>query len=190
MQGVAADIAGHDYATWDELRTYCYRVASVVGLICLHVWGFRDERAFAPATACGLAFQLTNILRDLGEDAASGRIYLPRDEIVAAGYSVEELERGTINAAYERLIEQQLTRARELYTKAEDLPRHLQRDGQRIYAAMFATYRALLDKVAEQREQLLQQRVRIGRWHKVWIAARALWQTRLGAPREPLATRV
>jgi phytoene synthase len=190
MQGVAADIAGLEYATWEQLRTYCYRVASVVGLICLHVWGFRDERAFGPAVACGLAFQLTNILRDLGEDAAGGRIYLPSEELFAAGYSVEELAAGTVNAGYERLIEQQLTRARELYAEAEDLPRHLQRDGQRIYAAMFATYRALLDKVAEQRDQLLQQRVRIGRWHKVWIAARALWNTRLGAPREPLATRV
>lgn len=190
MCGVAADITGHQYATWDELRTYCYRVASVVGLICLHVWGFRDERAFAPATACGLAFQLTNILRDLGEDAAGGRIYLPRDEITAANYSIQELEQGIVNAGYERLIEQQLTRARELYAEAEKLPRHLERDGQRIYAAMFATYRALLDKVSEQRDELLQHRIRIGRWHKVWIAARALWKTRLGVPREPLATRV
>ncbi len=190
MQGVAADIAGFKYATWDELRTYCYRVASVVGLICLHIWGFRDEQAFAPATACGLAFQLTNILRDLGEDAASGRIYLPRDEITSAGYSVHQLQTGIINAGYERLIEQQLGRARKLYAEAEQLPQHLHRDGQRIYAAMFATYRVLLDKVSDQCTQLLQQRVRIGRWHKVWIAARALWQTRLGAPREPLATRV
>jgi phytoene synthase len=190
MQGVAADIAGHDYQTWEELGTYCYRVASVVGLICLHIWGFRDERAFPPAIACGLAFQMTNILRDLGEDASINRIYLPRQEITAAGYSDTELVQGSVNAGYERLIEQQIARARGLYAEAEELPRHLQRDGQRIYAAMFATYRALLDKVSEQRDQLLQQRVRIGRWHKVWIAARALWQTRLGAPREPQATRV
>jgi len=190
MQGVAADIAGQEYATWAELRTYCYRVASVVGLICLHIWGFRDERAFPPAIACGLAFQLTNILRDLGEDAASKRIYLPRDEIIASGYTIRELEEGIVNSGYERLIQQQIGRARGLYSEAEELPRHLQRDGQRIYAAMFATYRALLDKVSERRDQLLQNRVRIGRWHKVWIAARALWQTRLGAPRETQATRV
>lgn len=190
MQGVAADIAGQEYTTWEELRTYCYRVASVVGLICLHIWGFRDERAFPPAIACGLAFQLTNILRDLGEDASVGRIYLPREEIAAAGYSDTELVQGIVNASYEQLIEQQIFRARALYAEADELPRYLQRDGQRIYAAMFATYRALLDKVSEQREQLLQQRVRIGRWHKVWIAARALWQTRLGAPRETQATRV
>lgn len=190
MQGVAADIAGHDYATWPELQTYCYRVASVVGLICLHIWGFRDERAFPPAIACGLAFQLTNILRDLGEDAAGGRIYLPREELAAAGYSDTELVQGIVNPGYERLLEQQIARARGLYAEAEELPRYLERDGQRIYAAMFATYRALLDKVSEQRDQLLQQRIRIGRWHKVWIAARALWQTRLGVPREPQATRV
>jgi phytoene synthase len=190
MQGVAADIAGHDYATWPELRTYCYRVASVVGLICLHIWGYRDERAFPPAIACGLAFQLTNILRDLGEDAANGRIYLPREELVAAGYSDTELVEGLVNPGYERLLEQQIARARGLYTEAEELPRYLERDGQRIYAAMFATYRALLDKVSEQRAELLQHRIRIGRWHKVWIAARALWQTRLGVPREPQATRL
>jgi phytoene synthase len=190
MQGVAADIAGQEYATWSELRTYCYRVASVVGLICLHIWGFRDERAFPPAIACGLAFQLTNILRDLGEDASLGRIYLPREEISLAGYSDSELSAGVINAGYERLLEQQIARARGLYAEAESLPRYLQRDGQRIYAAMFATYRALLDKVSEQRGQLLQQRVRIGRWHKVWIAARALWHTRLGAPREAQVSRV
>jgi 15-cis-phytoene synthase len=190
MQGIAADIAGQEYATWQELREYCYRVASVVGLVCLHIWGFRDERAFPPAIACGLAFQLTNILRDLGEDAANGRIYLPRDEIAAAGYSESELTAGIVNPAYEHLLEQQLARAYELYAEAEELPRFLERDGQRIFAAMFATYRALLDAVSEQRDQLLQQRVRIGRWRKVWIAARALWQTRLGAPREPRATRV
>ncbi len=190
MQGVAADIAGQEYTTWQELRTYCYRVASVVGLICLHIWGFRDERAFPPAIACGLAFQLTNILRDLGEDTSNGRIYLPREEIAATGYSSIEFTQGIVNAGYERLVEQQIARARGFYAEAEELPRHLERDGQRIYAAMFATYRALLDKVSEQRDQLLQQRVRIGRWHKVWIAARALWQTRLGAPRETQATRV
>ena len=190
MQGVAADIAGHDYTTWADLRTYCYRVASVVGLICLHIWGFRDERAFPPAIACGLAFQLTNILRDLGEDATNGRIYLPREELAAAGYSDTELVQGIVNPGYERLLEQQIARARGLYVEAEELPRFLERDGQRIYAAMFATYRALLDKVSEQRDQLLQQRIRIGRWHKVWIAARALWKTRLGVPRAPQATRV
>ncbi len=88
VDGVEMDLQGRQYETFEDLAVYCRRVASAVGIACVHVWGFRDERALEPADKCGLAFQLTNILRDLKEDADHGRVYLPLEDFRAAGYSL------------------------------------------------------------------------------------------------------
>ncbi len=93
LDGVQMDLDGHRYETFDELALYCDRVASAVGLACIYIWGFRSPQALEPARQCGRAFQLTNILRDLKEDAAAGRIYLPADDFRQSGYSAEELQR-------------------------------------------------------------------------------------------------
>src|SRR5262249_39846094 len=94
VDGVEMDLGPGAFDTFAGLRLYCYRVASVVGLSCLHVWGFGDERALAHAEDAGVAFQLTNILRDLGEDAERGRVYLPREELDRFGYDPGRLRRG------------------------------------------------------------------------------------------------
>ena len=94
IAGVEMDFDVERYETFDDLKVYCHRVASVVGLACIHIWGFRDPRAIPAACQCGLAFQLTNILRDLKEDAARGRVYLPAAELRRFGYTRDDLLRG------------------------------------------------------------------------------------------------
>src|SRR5262249_43050163 len=86
LDGVLMDQEVTRYETFAELYRYCYRVASAVGLSCIHIWGFRGEAALAHAEAAGIAFQLTNILRDVGEDAKMGRVYLPREDLDRFGY--------------------------------------------------------------------------------------------------------
>src|SRR5262249_20232056 len=93
LDGIRMDLANVRYETFDGLYRYCYRVASAVGLACIHIWGFSDEKAKTYAENAGIAFQLTNILRDLGEDAARGRIYLPQRELEQFGYTAEQLTR-------------------------------------------------------------------------------------------------
>lgn len=174
MRGMAMDIQDHEYATWKDLEKYCYRVASVVGLICLHIWGVTDERAKEPAIACGYAFQLTNILRDIGEDARSGRIYLPHEDLQANGYSRDALYAQQNTDSFRRLIEHEVDRARSFFDQAAVLQRYLPFDAVRMFAAMFRTYRELLDKIELNVDQLLTQRMRVSRWRKAAIAGRAL----------------
>src|SRR5581483_7158405 len=102
------------YQTFADLRQYCYRVASAVGLACIHIWGFDDERAPRHAEAAGIAFQLTNILRDLREDADRGRVYLPVEDLNHFGYSEEELRGGVRNAAFADLMRFEVDRTRAL----------------------------------------------------------------------------
>jgi phytoene synthase len=173
MDGVEMDVQGRQYENWQELEAYCYRVAAVVGLICLHVWGFKDAAAFVPARACGLAFQLTNILRDLGEDAARGRVYVPAEVLRECGYSRGELLRRKCSAGFYAVVEAEYRRAVEWYNQATELTCYLDRSSSRMYAAMHATYRALLDSIHRRADELLSRRVRVSRWQKLGIAARA-----------------
>ena len=99
LDGVEMDLEPVCYATFADLKLYCYRVASAVGLACIHIWGFSDERAKDYAEQAGYAFQLTNILRDLGEDAARGRVYVPADELARFGYDVIRLKEGRMDDA-------------------------------------------------------------------------------------------
>jgi phytoene synthase len=174
IDGVEMDLDRSRYETWDELAGYCDRVASVVGLACLHVWGFRGDGAIPPARACGLAFQLTNILRDLQEDAARDRVYLPAEDLRRFGYSADDLLRGVCDERLAAVVRFEAARADALYDDAARLAEWLSSDGRRVFGAMFETYRALLDRVKSAGPDLLRRRVRVGRWHKMRIAARWL----------------
>lgn len=174
LDGVAMDLDERRYATATELEAYCYRVASVVGLSCVHIWGFRSPEAFEPARRCGLAFQWTNILRDLGEDAARGRVYLPTEDMRRHGYSAEALVSGKRDERFAAVLAEQIAAARRHFDAAAGLGEHLSRDGQRAFAAMFATYRDLLDRVERAGTAVLTRRVRVPTWRKVALAARAL----------------
>jgi 15-cis-phytoene synthase len=118
IEGCEWDATRHRYATWEELRGYCYRVASAVGLMCIEIFGHEDPRARDYAIDLGLALQLTNILRDVDEDAARGRIYLPQEDLAAFGVSEADLLAGRRTAAVSRLLAFEAQRARAHYLSA------------------------------------------------------------------------
>ena len=144
LDGVEMDLEPRVYATFDELAVYCERVASAVGLACIHIWGFSGDNVLGPSRSAGLALQLTNILRDLSEDARRGRVYVPLEDIIACGYSAEELRDGVVNRPFLRLMEMEIDRAEQFYREAAELPRWLHKDGHRIFGLMMETYHALL----------------------------------------------
>lgn len=174
IRGVQSDLEITRYATWEDLQRYCYHVAGAVGIACLHLWGFRGSRPLALAETCGQAFQLTNILRDLKEDAQRDRIYLPQQDLDACGYSAEELRRGVANAGFDRLMELQLLRAEALYAAAAAMHDDLSVDGQRVFRLMFGRYQAILAAIKRQPRVVLQRRISLTLPHKLWIAGRQL----------------
>jgi phytoene synthase len=174
IAGVAGDLAPRTFASFPELEHYCYQVAGVVGLCCLHIWGYRAEEPRDEALACGTAFQLTNILRDLGEDARAGRVYLPQDELAAVGYSSEDLAAGVRNDAFTRLLQQQLERAWTYYDRALPLRHRLHADGRRVFSAFFDLYSTLLEQIEKSPGEVLTRPVRLSRWKKGSVLLRCL----------------
>jgi 15-cis-phytoene synthase len=172
LDGIEMDLTKRRYQTFDELRDYCEHVASAVGLACIHVWGFAGPEAFGPARSAGIAMQLTNILRDLKEDAAQGRIYLPLDDLRQCGYSVDELQAGVVNAGFARLMQLEIGRADEYYREGARLLDMLQPLGRRIFAVMMATYQSLWWQIRRRPADVFQRRVRLSRRKKLWIAVR------------------
>jgi 15-cis-phytoene synthase len=174
LDGVEMDLAPVRVQTFDELRRYCYRVASAVGLACLHVWGFTDERAKVHGEDAGLAFQLTNILRDLGEDAARGRVYLPADELERFGYDPARLGRGERDERFRALMRFQVERARAYYESSWQLVPLLEPAGRAVFLVMARTYRGLLDQIERRDYDVFSSRVRLSSWRKLLLALRAL----------------
>ncbi|HEX4147589.1 MAG TPA: phytoene/squalene synthase family protein, partial [Pirellulales bacterium] len=174
IDGVEMDLADRTYETFAELADYCYKVASVVGLACIHIWGFSDERALLPARRCGLAFQLTNILRDLKEDASNGRIYLPLEDLRQFQYSADDLRHNVRDARFRALMRYEIGRAEGLYLDALELERYLGPDGRASFGAIFSTYRALLERIKRLDGDVFTRRVSLSPWHKWGIAARWL----------------
>jgi phytoene synthase len=174
LDGVEMDLDPVRYTTFEELRLYCYRVASAVGLCCIHVWGFTGERAKVHAENAGLAFQLTNILRDLGEDARRGRVYLPTEDLERFGYGAERLERGERDSHFRALMHFEVQRARGFYDASWPLVAMLPPAGRAVFLTMARTYRALLDLIERHDYDVFSTRVSLSRWRKVWFALRAL----------------
>lgn len=179
VDGVEMDLQPVAYANFAELRRYCYHVASAVGLACIHIWGFADDRAKEYADQAGVAFQLTNILRDLGEDAARGRVYLPKEELDRFGYDATRLSRGQRDDAFRALMRFQVARARQFYDAAWPLAPLLAPPGRAVFLMMARTYRALLDEIERRDYDVFSSRVRVSRWRKVRLALGAL-PARLG----------
>ena len=153
IDGVRMDLTVSRYATFADLARYCYRVASTVGLMSTHITGCRDDVDGAMAAATpyaarlGLAMQLTNILRDVGEDARAGRIYLPQDELAAAGYTEAELLAGAITPAFRALMGRQIARAQALYDASLPGIALLHPDSRFAIASSAAIYRGILPKI-------------------------------------------
>ena len=178
MDGVEMDLQPLRFQSFTDLEAYCYHVASAVGLACIYVWGFGGEEAIRPAVQCGTAFQLTNILRDLKEDADRGRVYLPQEDLERFDYSADDLKAGLADDRFASLMRFEIDRTKRLYDEAIVLQDSLHVDGRRVFNAMVATYRSLLQKVENHTDEVLSRRLQLGRWTKISIAARCL----LGQP--------
>jgi phytoene synthase len=174
LDGVCMDLTIARYDTFAELYRYCYRVASAVGLSCIHVWGFRSEQAPRHAEAAGVALQLTNILRDLGEDAARGRVYLPREDLERFGYGADDLGRHVRDDRFRALMRFEVERARGYYEAAEALAPLLEPAGRAVFLVMLRTYRGLLDVIVRRDYDVFSRRASLGRLRKLWLAARVL----------------
>jgi phytoene synthase len=189
LDGIEMDLEPRRYATFAELAVYCRRVASVVGRACVHVWGFEGgEESLALADQCGLAFQLTNILRDLKEDAAAGRVYLPLEDLVCFRCAPEELLAGACDERVRELVRFEIARAEEFYRSGARLAERLSADGKPVFGAMLATYRSLLSEIRRRDGDVFGPRVRLAAWRKWAIGARWIWPRarialrELGAP--------
>jgi phytoene synthase len=174
LDGVAMDLEPVSYATFTDLYTYCYRVASVVGLACIHIWGFTDDKAKQYAESAGIGFQLTNILRDLREDAERGRIYLPQEDLERFAYTPEQLRQGVQDEHFRELMRFQVARARGYYEASDPLTELLAPPGQAVFLMMSRTYRGLLEAIERRRYDVFSRRVRLSLGYKLWLAARAL----------------
>jgi phytoene synthase len=174
IDGVEMDLEPVAYETFEHLEQYCQRVASAVGLACLRIWGVRSDRAEQPARRCGMAFQLTNILRDLKEDAACNRVYLPREDLARFDYSPEDLRAGVRDDRFRALMWFEIERTERLYDEARVLEPWLESDGRRVFGSMLAVYRALLEEIKRLDGDVFSTRIRLSRWKKMSIASRFL----------------
>ncbi len=175
IDGVETDLTVRRYAGFQELERYCYLVASTVGLISIEIFGYQGgERARQHAADLGIALQLTNILRDIQEDAGRDRIYLPREELAAFGYSEEELLAGRVTPAFRRLLAFQVERARRYYGQGRRLLPYLPRRARACVGVMAGIYCHILDDIEREPEAVFQRRVSLSAGQKLALAGREL----------------
>jgi phytoene synthase len=170
IDGMEMDLTIDRYPDFSTLELYCYRVAGVVGLMAAGIFGFRDDRTLEYAKALGTAFQLTNIVRDVGEDARRNRIYLPLDELARFGVPAEQILQLRDSADLRRLIGFQIERARMFYRRAFDALPAEDRRAQRPGLVMAAIYLRLLDKIEAGGCKVLDRRASLTPIRKLWIA--------------------
>jgi phytoene synthase len=177
IEGQRMDLEPRVYATFAETERYCDRVASTVGRICLDVWGACDGADMAEArelsTMRGIAFQLTNILRDVREDLARGRCYLPADELSAHGLDAQSLADWRDDGRCTAFMRMQCARATRLFEGSAALDRMVSRDARATIAAMTAIYRGILRVVERDPARAMRERARLSAVAKSWIAVRA-----------------
>ena len=173
IDGMEMDLTQTRYLDWPGLEGYCHRVAGVVGLLSAEIFGYQDRRTLDYAADLGLAFQLTDIIRDVGEDVRRDRVYLPLDELRRFGVDVEDIERGRESDNFRRLMEFQIERALEYYRNAFAKLPDQDRGAQRTGTIMAAIYRTLLDEIRRDGCRVLTRRTSLTPVRKLWIA----WKT-------------
>ena len=173
IDGMEMDLGLVRYPDFKALRLYCHRVAGVVGEAAALIFGVSDRATLKYANRLGLAFQLTNIIRDVGEDARRGRIYLPQDELAAHGVSEADILAARMSESFVRLMEFQYRRAMKTYEEAFALLPAADRAAQRPGLIMAAIYHALLEEIRADGFQVLDRRISLTPLRKVWIAWRA-----------------
>jgi len=171
IDGMEMDLNFNRYEDFKQLQLYCYRVASVVGILSAQIFGFKNRKTLKFAHDLGMAFQLTNIIRDVGEDARRNRIYIPLDELARFNITEEDILRSRESEAVKKLLENQIERAETYYDKAlHELPAE-DKKSQRVGLIMTAIYRTLLREIkADGAEKVLNARISLGTLRKLWIA--------------------
>ena len=166
---------GARYQTFEELRQYCYGVASVVGLVCIKIFGYRDPAAEPLAERCGLAFQLTNIIRDVKEDVAMGRVYFPQDDLAQCGLAAADLAVPNVDVSRIRpLLTMEADRARECYRAGDDLIPLVNEDSQPALWVLITVYRRLLEKIASNQYDVFGERVRLTVREKLTVLGKGI----------------
>jgi len=183
IAGVEMDLNRKRYATFEDLRLYCYRVASAVGLICIEIFGYTNPAAKVYAEKLGLAFQLTNILRDVSEDAARGRIYLPLEDLQRFGVSEEEILHGVYSGNFVKLMEFEAARAQDFYHQAQDALPPEDRTTLLTAEAMRLIYGALLGEIVRSGFRVLDRRLSLSAPRKLYLVGRAWASSRFAALR-------
>ncbi len=178
LEGVRMDLTVKRYATFDDLWLYCYRVAATVGLVSMHITGFKSDEAIPYAVKAGVALQLTNILRDVGEDAARGRIYLPQEDLVRFGYTEDDLLRGVIDDRFRALMDFEIDRAHRLYDEGWQGIRYLSAEGRFAIASAIRVYRAILDRIRVNAYDVFTQRAHLGTYEKLFLLPSTWWECR------------
>ena len=174
IDGIGLDLSVARYNTFDELAKYCYGVASTVGLMAMHIIGYRDRAAIPYAVKLGVALQLTNILRDIGEDFRQGRVYLPQEDLEQFNYGEDDLARATIDMRFRALMDFEIARAKKLYAEAWDGIKMLSPDGRLAIAAAADLYRGILDKIVQNQYDVFHRRAHLSRTEKL-VRLPALW---------------
>jgi phytoene synthase len=174
IDGVLSDLEPRRFETFEQLYRYCYQVASVVGLTIIHIFGFDTRSALPLAERCGVAFQLTNILRDIREDADLGRIYLPAEELARFGVTEEDLRAGRRTDEFLRLMGFEAERAREYYRQSHPLLDLIHPRSRASLLALITIYSRLLERIERSNYDVFRRRVRLPLWEKSWIVWRAL----------------
>jgi phytoene synthase len=177
IDGMEMDLTQTRYLDWPGLERYCYRVAGVVGLLAAGIFGYRDARTLEYARNLGLAFQLTNIIRDVGEDARKNRIYLPMADLKEFGVPAADILQAKETPEFRRLMTFEAARAREHYKKAMQALPAADRKPQRPGLIMAAIYRTLLEEIERDGFRVLTQRTSLTPLRKFWIA----WKTWISA---------
>jgi phytoene synthase len=172
LQGVEMDLEPKNYLTFADLRSYCYRVASVVGLACIHIWGFHGARAEEYAISAGIAFQLTNILRDLDEDAEMGRLYLPREALHDAGITGVEPRSVLSSPTIDRACAPLVVRAKDHFARSDAIMAASPRRAVRTPRVMAAAYRSMLDAMIARGWRAPRTPVRLRKSQLIWIVLR------------------
>jgi len=170
IDGMEMDIDQARYADFKSLQLYCYRVASVVGLLSIEIFGYSDRKTQKYAHDLGIAFQLTNIIRDVGEDARRNRIYLPMEELQQFDVTAADILNSKETENFQKLMAFQIERAQRYYQQAlEHLPK-VDRKAQRTGLIMTAIYRATLQEVTNSGCHVLKERISLGTGYKLWLA--------------------
>ncbi len=183
VEGVQRDLYQTRYATFDELATYCYGVASTVGLMSMYIIGFQQEDAIPYAIKLGLALQMTNILRDVGEDWQRGRLYLPQDELAAYGLSETDIANGRVDERWRAFMRFQIARNRQLYAESQPGIGLLNKDGRFAIAAAAGLYQAILQDIEKHDYDVFSRRAHVTGWGKIRRLPGLWWHSTAVSPK-------